>query len=129
MESNTKLNKPRFFGGFKEKMKADLTRLNFSINLIHVADRIYAGEVKKGLENGLGCGGSGNDCYIGDWLEGKAHGKGKYMDPSGNQFIGSYVNDEKHGYGIDIFKNGDRYEGFFVRDERSGFGIYSFKNG
>ena len=129
IDANPKVHKSKLFETLKFNKKEELARLNLSINFISMMGRLFVGEMKDDIENGLGIGGSGDDCYLGTWADGKAHGKGKYQDPSGNQYIGDYVGDEKHGYGIDIFKNGDRYEGFFVHDERSGFGIYSFKNG
>ena len=42
---------------------------------------------------------------------GKAHGKGKFINPEGDIYEGNWVNSKAKGYGIYVHKNGNKYEG------------------
>ena len=44
--------------------------------------------------------------YRGDWLNGRYHGKGEYVDRSGGQYVGEFQNGRRHGYGIQEYSNG-----------------------
>ena len=46
--------------------------------------------------------------YTGDWMEGKRHGQGIFINYRSNgeiarRFEGSFVNDHKHGAGVQVF--------------------------
>ena len=49
--------------------------------------------------------------YVGDWKNGKRHGKGTYYWRSGDKYIGNYKNGKMHGKGTYYYSNGDKYVG------------------
>ena len=50
--------------------------------------------------------------YVGDWKNGKFHGKGSLTSPlDGCKFVGKFKNDKADGHGKLTFKNGDVLEG------------------
>ena len=68
--------------------------------------------------------------YEGDVFNDKFEGKGKYIYEDGNYYIGEWLNGKKHGKGIEYYKNGSiKYEGIFVNDESEGKGKYICQNG
>ncbi|XP_026560387.1 radial spoke head 10 homolog B2 [Pseudonaja textilis] len=86
----------------------------------------YEGEVKNGIRNGFGmykCG-TYPVSYIGQWVEGKRHGKGTiYYNESGSSWYeGDFVNNIKSGWGVRRYKSGNIYEGQWERDLRHGEG-------
>ncbi len=91
-------------------------------------------------------------CYIGDWYNGKRHGKGTYIDSSGEKmcgefrndriyngegvvcyndgkFIGSYIEGQKTGKGTRIWNDGTKYEGEYMGNKMNGSGIYIWPDG
>ncbi|XP_053131766.1 radial spoke head 10 homolog B-like isoform X2 [Hemicordylus capensis] len=87
---------------------------------------IYEGEVKSGIRHGFGmykCG-TYPVSYIGQWFEGKRHGKGTiYYNMEGTSWYeGDFVNNIKSGWGIRCYKSGNIYEGQWERDVRHGEG-------
>nr|XP_020655180.1 radial spoke head 10 homolog B2-like isoform X1 [Pogona vitticeps]XP_020655181.1 radial spoke head 10 homolog B2-like isoform X1 [Pogona vitticeps] len=87
---------------------------------------IYEGEVKNGIRHGFGmykCG-TYPVSYIGQWVEGKRHGKGTiyYNTESSSWYEGDFVYNVKSGWGIRCYKSGDIYEGQWERDMRHGEG-------
>ncbi|XP_042299891.1 radial spoke head 10 homolog B-like isoform X1 [Sceloporus undulatus] len=87
---------------------------------------IYEGEVKNGIRHGFGmykCG-TYPVSYIGQWVEGKRHGKGTiYYNREGSSWYeGDFVYNVKSGRGIRCYRSGNIYEGQWERDLRHGEG-------
>ena len=49
--------------------------------------------------------------YDGDWVRGKRHGKGVYLNIDGCKYDGQWESDKISGSGISWYPNGNRYEG------------------
>ncbi|XP_074867371.1 radial spoke head 10 homolog B [Carettochelys insculpta] len=86
----------------------------------------YEGEVKNGIRHGFGMFkfGSHPVSYIGQWCEGKRHGKGTiYYNCEGTSWYdGDWVNNIKEGWGIRCYKSGNIYEGQWAKNMRHGEG-------
>lgn len=67
--------------------------------------------------------------YLGDVLEGQAHGYGIGVWSSGSTYDGQWRANLRHGHGVFRWKDGERYDGAFVNDLRTGQGTYRFKSG
>jgi len=97
--------------------------------------RRYVGDFTDGRKHGKGQMRFPNgDVYTGDWVQGKRTGKGLYLfHQSGNRYKGDYLNGIKQGKGIFWWTTGphagERYEGDFMHDRRNGLGVYWFANG
>jgi hypothetical protein len=50
-------------------------------------------------------------CYVGDWKDGKQHGRGKKTWPDGTCYEGNWEGDKQHGIGTKTWPDGERYEG------------------
>nr|XP_030868696.2 radial spoke head 10 homolog B2 isoform X8 [Gorilla gorilla gorilla] len=59
--------------------------------------------------------------YIGEFVNGYRHGRGKFYYASGAMYDGEWVSNKKHGMGRLTFKNGRVYEGAFSNDHIAGF--------
>jgi hypothetical protein len=69
------------------------------------------------------------DIYVGQWLQGKKHGKGTYSyAKDGTKLIGDFV-EGKIVRGEWIFPNGTFYSGKFRYNKPHGKGVWVFKNG
>ena len=68
------------------------------------------------------------DKYVGERLNGKKHGLGKYTWFDGCKYEGYYRNDLREGYGKVDWAEGDKYEGYWVENLREGFGKYFYQN-
>ena len=44
--------------------------------------------------------------YRGGYLEGKAHGKGEFVNPDGSRYLGDYVKGQRNGYGKEYSATG-----------------------
>ena len=53
------------------------------------------------------------DKYVGQFKDGKFHGKGTYIFKNENKYVGDFKNGKFHGKGTYIFTNGDKYVGEF----------------
>ena len=107
---------------------------------------------KKGYHGPVLCNYADGSEYQGEWQEGKRHGVGTYISPTGTRYEGEWENDgasghgvchyadgmkydgefesgERHGKGILISPEGDRYEGQFKYDLVNGEGIYTWGDG
>ena len=70
------------------------------------------------------------DSYDGDWVEGKKQGTGTYFwASSGNTYTGDWVSDNRTGKGTFRFADGDVYVGEFVKGARHGKGKYIYASG
>ena len=73
---------------------------------------------------------NGNILYIGDFINNKIEGIGKFIWEDGNYYIGEWKNNMKHGRGTIYYKNGTiKYEGDFINGKFEGNGIYIFEDG
>ena len=73
---------------------------------------------------------NGNILYIGDFINNKIEGIGKFIWEDGNYYIGEWKNNMKHGKGAIYYKNGTiKYEGDFINGKFEGNGIYIFEDG
>ncbi|XP_058425278.1 radial spoke head 10 homolog B-like [Diceros bicornis minor] len=54
--------------------------------------------------------------YIGEFVNGDRHGRGKFYYASGAVYEGEWVSNKKHGMGRLTFKNGRVYDGLFSND-------------
>ncbi len=107
---------------------------------------------KKGYHGPVICNYADGSEYQGEWQDGKRHGIGTYISPTGTRYEGEWENDgasghgvchyadgmkydgqfesgERHGKGILISPEGDRYEGQFKNDLVNGEGIYTWGDG
>ena len=67
--------------------------------------------------------------YQGEMKDGKRHGRGKMVYPSGAVYIGEFQSNTTHGVGRLEYTNGDVYEGNFRYGKRRGSGKLSFADG
>ena len=93
----------------------------------------YSGGCKDGRAQGPGTA-RGSAVYVGEFREGKKHGRGVKTWPWGDRYEGEFADDSKHGMGIYVWGArsafaGDRYEGAFANDKRSGYGVYLWASG
>ncbi len=64
--------------------------------------------------------------YVGEWKEGKPHGKGTYTYDNGDKHVGEFKYNNAHGWGTYTYANGDKYVGEFKDDKMHGQGTYYF---
>ena len=67
--------------------------------------------------------------YEGEVVDGKFHGKGKFMYLSGKHYEGDWENGFQNGFGVEESLDNDRFEGVFKDGKKNGDGIYFFANG
>ena len=68
--------------------------------------------------------------YVGDFEDGKMHGRGKYTfhtHPIFQEYEGEFDDGEMHGTGNMVMKNGDAYVGEFQHDLMHGKGTMTFR--
>jgi len=59
---------------------------------------------------------------LGDFVDGKMHGKGLYKWSDGNEYEGEYIYNKKEGDGIFRWKDGRIYKGNFENGKPHGKG-------
>jgi len=69
-----------------------------------------------------------NGTYVGDIVDGKRHGKGKYTFDNGAVYEGDWENGLRDGTGV-LTTSTYTYSGDFYRDRRSGDGVITYKDG
>lgn len=47
---------------------------------------------------------------MGEFRDGKSHGKGKFYYVNGQKYTGDWIDDKKDGKGVYTWPNGNRYE-------------------
>jgi len=66
---------------------------------------------------------------LGEFFNGKRHGKGIMLYGPKRLYEGDWENDAKHGKGYEILPTGSHYEGEFLNGKPDGHGIFKWKNG
>ncbi|NWV61715.1 R10B2 protein, partial [Malurus elegans] len=87
---------------------------------------VYEGSIKDGLRHGFGFFRSGTRpiSYLGDWCNGKRHGKGiiYYDQEHSSWYSGEWVNNVREGWGVRRYRSGNVYEGQWEKNVRHGHG-------
>ena len=92
----------------------------------------YIGDRKNGLKNGRGTLYYRNNQikYVGDFVNDKFEGQGRYNWEDCEYYIGQFINGLKNGKGTIYYEdNSIKYKGDFVNDKYEGQGKYIWKNG
>jgi hypothetical protein len=99
------------------------------VNIYHGGTLYYEGLIKNGKKNGFGKEYFNKDeFYIGEFLDNKANGKGKYVDSS-TETIGIFKNGFLNGYAEYFDKNNNfSYKGYWVDGFLNGKGEIQFLN-
>ena len=84
----------------------------------------YVGEYKDGKYHGKGTytwgkGPNEGDKYVGGYKDGKMHGKGTYTWANGSKYVGGYKDGGRHGQGTMTSPYSSRYVGEWKDDQRS----------
>ena len=91
---------------------------------------VYKGNFLKGKAHGKGVfTWSSGEVYEGEWVKGYKHGRGVWKGNSTEYFIGDWKRGKPYGYGMHIWTNGDRYEGEWKKGLKFGKGTDIFANG
>lgn len=92
---------------------------------------VYEGEIKNNYADGSGKAYSKvtKYAYMGDWKEGRPHGKGSMTLENGDVYIGEFSQGYSHGQGRVFAINGSTYIGSWEKGKQSGFGILEWKTG
>lgn len=90
----------------------------------------YIGEFSNGKLHGKGIFyySDGNK-YIGNWEQQLREGKGKMLFVSGNEYFGQFKSNKMSGKGVMTYANGDHFEGLWSNNLQNGFGIFTYVNG
>ena len=78
---------------------------------------------KKGYHGPVICNYADGSEYQGEWQDGKRHGTGTYISPTGTRYEGEWGNDEASGHGVCHYADGMKYDGQFENGERHGKGV------
>ena len=78
---------------------------------------------KKGYHGPVICNYADGAEYQGEWQNGKRHGIGTYISPTGTRYEGEWENDGASGHGVCHYADGMKYDGEFESGERHGKGI------
>ncbi|KAH9490741.1 hypothetical protein Btru_035384 [Bulinus truncatus] len=70
-----------------------------------------------------------NARYIGNYVQGKKQGFGRFIYPDGSRYEGNWVDDLKEGQGKYYYVNGDIHSGDWSKGLRHGKGTYTYANG
>jgi len=60
----------------------------------------------------------GGTKFIGEFMNGRRHGKGQYIWENGDKFVGEYLDNKRNGIGIDYLANGQIKDAGTFRDGR-----------
>ena len=78
---------------------------------------------KKGYHGPVICNYADGSEYQGEWQDGKRHGIGTYISPTGTRYEGEWKNDGASGHGVCHYADGMKYDGQFESGERHGKGV------
>jgi hypothetical protein len=90
----------------------------------------YRGFIKNQVFNGKGrLRHQNGDVYQGEWKDGKAHGRGVFIQSQIKQlYEGEWREDEMHGQGVEVWEGGKmRYSGDFRFGKKTGQGVFEFE--
>jgi len=77
----------------------------------------------KGYHGPVICNYADGSEYQGEWQDGKRHGTGTYISPTGTRYEGEWENDGASGHGVCHYADGMKYDGQFENGERHGKGV------
>lgn len=112
--------------------------LNININTGAVKGELmigkdrYVGEYRNGKPHGRGIMYYSTDdsynrkYYDGDWVNGIREGNGTLVWTNGAKYVGAWKDDCCNGYGVNYYTNGEIYEGNWLNDKRHGKGKITF---
>ena len=92
----------------------------------------YIGDFLKGIRHGKGKEYYQNNTlkYDGDFVNGKYEGHGTFIWEDGEYYTGQWLNSARHGKGKEYYKNKTlRYEGDYVNNKYEGNGKLIYENG
>ena len=69
------------------------------------------------------------DSYVGEWKNGKMHGKGHYKWKQGGSLIGSFLNGTAYNCEGVFYSKAGKYTGSFIKGKKSGRGTFEFSDG
>ena len=102
---------------------------------LQLSEGRYVGEFLDGKPHGKGTiffksdDAANRISYEGDWVNGKKNGKGKMIWKTGEVYEGNWINDGINGQGTMVYSNGGKYEGTYTNSKRNGQGTYYWANG
>ena len=67
--------------------------------------------------------------YVGEFVNGKRHGKGTNYFPDGARYDGDWKNGYMNGHGVCVYADGEKYEGEWTDGKRNGQGTHFYSNG
>ena len=67
--------------------------------------------------------------YVGDWKNGKKHGRGNLTLPNGSLYTGEFKDDKIEGQGTFTSSDGRKYVGEWKDSKKNGKGTYTWPNG
>ena len=77
--------------------------------------------------------------YVGEWKDGKKHGKGTYIYTNGEKeeeleavsssYVGEFKDGKRHGHGTYRHTSGSKYVGEYKDGKKHGQGTVTFTNG
>lgn len=93
----------------------------------------YKGGCVGGLASGFGAA-QGTEAYQGEFLAGRAHGRGTLRTREGDQYVGEFSEGQPSGGGVYVWsesgpRSGERYEGQFRGGLADGEGTMTWSNG
>jgi hypothetical protein len=68
------------------------------------------------------------DKYVGEFKDGKQHGRGTFTFASGNKYVGEFKDGKQHGRGTETYTDGDKYVGEYKYGKYNGQGTETFAN-
>lgn len=84
----------------------------------------YVGDYYQGKMHGKGTIKYANGAeYVGDWKDGKRHGKGTMKYTDGVEYTGDWQDDKRHGNGTITFADGEKYIGEWQNHKKHGKGL------
>jgi hypothetical protein len=79
--------------------------------------------MKKGYHGPVICNYADGGKYQGEWQDGKRHGIGTYISPTGTRYEGEWKDNGASGHGVCHYADGMKYDGQFESGERHGKGV------
>ena len=96
----------------------------FNGHVVQFVDAMSSKEWKeKGYHGRVICKYADGSEYQGEWQDGKRHGIGTYISPTGTRYEGEWKDDGANGHGVCHYADGMKYDGEFESGERHGKGI------